>query len=367
LFLVAETGNVAQYGSPRRENVLGLIRRSTDLKSRGERGQGLVLFVLGLGVLFGMVAMSVDVGLILHERRSLQNAADAAALAGAVELPASQALAESRAQEWAVNNGIDVGAGDELETSVSPDQTSITVEVKRESPYVFARVLGLDFANVHASATARIGAPASLSGVLPFGVLESAIDYDGNPTTIKYDANNASSGNFGPLRIDGSGSNVHEHAIKYGSENAVCAASQPSCEDPTVDTQTGNLIGATRDGFEYRFTNTSSACDQFNEVLIPQGDGTYKVHGRCNPFGGATDSLRLVLVPVIDAFPNGSHPVTIKYFTVLFLNDMQSNKCKGNSCEVTGTFVKVVVDPASDAVLGAYDEDSPIKFVRLVQ
>jgi hypothetical protein len=314
-----------------------------------------------------MVAMSVDVGLILHERRALQNAADAAALAGAVELPANQALAESKAQEWAVNNGIDVGAGDELQTAVSADQTSITVEVKRKSPYVFARVLGLDFANVHASATAKIGAPASLSGVLPFGVLESAIDYDGNPTTIKYDASNPSHGNFGPIRIDGSGANVYRDSIKYGSENPVCALSQPSCDDPTVPTQPGNMIGPTRDGFDYRFSNTSQACDQFNEVLIPQGDGTYKVDGRCNPFGGATDSLRLVLIPIIDAFPNGSKPVTIQYFALMFLNDFDSHKCKGNSCEVTGTFVKAVVDPTSDAVLGTYDEESAVKFVRLVK
>ena len=56
-----------------------------------EDGQMLILFVLALGVLMGMVAMTVDVGLILHERRSLQNAADAAALAGVQELPDSSA------------------------------------------------------------------------------------------------------------------------------------------------------------------------------------------------------------------------------------------------------------------------------------
>ena len=40
-------------------------------RGRREGGQMLILFVLALGVLMGMVAMSVDVGMILHERRSL--------------------------------------------------------------------------------------------------------------------------------------------------------------------------------------------------------------------------------------------------------------------------------------------------------
>ena len=46
---------------------------------RAERGQALIMFVLAAGVLCGFVAMAIDVGLILHERRVLQNAADAAA------------------------------------------------------------------------------------------------------------------------------------------------------------------------------------------------------------------------------------------------------------------------------------------------
>lgn len=42
-------------------------------------------------------------------------------------------------------------------------------------------------------------------------------------------------------------------------------------------------------------------------------------------------------------------------------------KCKGSDCEMTGPFVKAVVDPTSDAELGIYDEQSAVKFVRLVE
>jgi len=332
---------------------------------RAERGQALIMFALAAGVLFGFVAMAIDVGMILHERRVLQNAADAAALAGALELPDSAALAGDQAQEWAKSNGIDLASGDELDITISPDNTSVTVEVRRETSFIFGRVLGLVSTEVHADATARVGSPLALSGILPFGVLESAINYDGTPTVIKYDASNPSTGNFGPIRVDGSGSAVLEESIMYGTQTGVCAQSQPACQDPTVPTQTGNTISAARNGFNYRFNNTSADCDEFTDVLIPRGDGTYNVDPSCHPF--ASDSLLLVLIPVIDDFPNGSQPVTIKYFTAMFLNSMSPGKCTGISCEITGTFVKTVFDPTTDATFGVYDPVSGIEFVRLVE
>ena len=334
---------------------------------QAERGQALIMFVLAAGVLFGFVAMTIDVGLILHQRRVLQNTADAAALAGAIELPDGPGTAYDKAQEWAENNGIDVANGDQLDITVDPIENSVTVRVEREQGFIFGRVLGLVSTDVHADATARVGSPLNLAGILPFGVLESAINYNGNSTTIKYDATNPSNGNFGPIRVDGNGSAVLEASIKYGTQTGVCAESQLACLDPTVQTQTGNTISAARNGFDYRFDNTSTSCDSFAEVLFPDGNGAYRINGPCNPFVGAPESMRLVLIPVIDSFPNGAQDVTLMYFTALFLDTFSANKCTGNTCEVTGTFVKIVADPANDATLGTYDPINGVKFVRLVE
>src|SRR3972149_8895540 len=93
---------------------------------RGERGQALVMFVLAAGVLFGFVAMTIDVGLILHQRRVLQNTADAAALAGAMELPESPGLAYDKAQQWAELNGIDVASGDQMEITVNTADNTVS-------------------------------------------------------------------------------------------------------------------------------------------------------------------------------------------------------------------------------------------------
>ena len=62
-------------------------RRRSGLRRRPGRenspGQVLVLFALGITVLFAAAGLAFDVGRFYSERRFLQNAADAAALAGA--------------------------------------------------------------------------------------------------------------------------------------------------------------------------------------------------------------------------------------------------------------------------------------------
>ncbi len=73
--------------------------------SRGrERGQILVMMVLALVVVCGFVSLTIDIGIFLHGRRSVQNAVDAGALAGAQELPSSGNSAESIARAYASQN-----------------------------------------------------------------------------------------------------------------------------------------------------------------------------------------------------------------------------------------------------------------------
>jgi uncharacterized membrane protein len=54
---------------------------------REERGLALVIFALMLFSLLMITALVVDLGAVYAHRRNDQNAADAAALAGAQELP----------------------------------------------------------------------------------------------------------------------------------------------------------------------------------------------------------------------------------------------------------------------------------------
>ena len=71
---------------------------------KNQRGQSLVLSLLFMTVLIGMAAIVIDVGSWYRADRKLQANADAAALAGAQELPGSTAAARDAAVSYADSN-----------------------------------------------------------------------------------------------------------------------------------------------------------------------------------------------------------------------------------------------------------------------
>jgi Mg-chelatase subunit ChlD len=74
---------------------------------RGQQGQVIIMFVGIFTVITLMGAITIDFGLWLSERRGVQRAADAAALAGSQDLPTDDAAAIQNAIEWARRNGYD--------------------------------------------------------------------------------------------------------------------------------------------------------------------------------------------------------------------------------------------------------------------
>jgi hypothetical protein len=78
-------------------------RRARDSR-RGERGQILVLFTLVLVLLMGLVALTVDVGVLRGAKQNLWNSLDAGALAGAQMLPGDGAAADADARAFVQKN-----------------------------------------------------------------------------------------------------------------------------------------------------------------------------------------------------------------------------------------------------------------------
>jgi len=72
-------------------------------KARGERGQVLAIVALALVALLGISAFAIDVGYAYYAKRQLQSATDAAALAGAQDLPTA-ATAIATATTYAAAN-----------------------------------------------------------------------------------------------------------------------------------------------------------------------------------------------------------------------------------------------------------------------
>ena len=79
-----------------------VVRRVRGLAAEG--GQAIVLVVVSLVVLLGMAALVIDIGYAYYTHRSLQASADAAALAGAQELP-DASRAQLIAQEYTAGTG----------------------------------------------------------------------------------------------------------------------------------------------------------------------------------------------------------------------------------------------------------------------
>lgn len=116
-----------------------------------ERGQVLVLFVGGLVTVLILAALAFDAGVMILERRDQQNAADAAALAGARYLPAQAGAARAAATSVAQENGFSDGDGTETVVVTIPAASGEyqglpgTVEVRISStrPSVFAGIMGI--------------------------------------------------------------------------------------------------------------------------------------------------------------------------------------------------------------------------------
>ncbi|MBN1977294.1 MAG: VWA domain-containing protein [Anaerolineae bacterium] len=81
-----------------------LLQRTREKLQRPQRGQSLVIVILAMIGILALVGLSVDLGLVYVERVRVGRAADAAALAAVVELPAETA-AHERAKVYLMENG----------------------------------------------------------------------------------------------------------------------------------------------------------------------------------------------------------------------------------------------------------------------
>ncbi len=146
--------------------MIGLKSEPKRVRHRDESGQSLILFALGLAVLLGMAAMTIDVGLAYVARRDMQNAADAAALAAADVILEGQSsvLAENAARDLALQNGYDNAAADVTVTINIPptsgphsgDSDFVEVTIAHPIDTVLAPAVGVTSFDISARAVAGI-------------------------------------------------------------------------------------------------------------------------------------------------------------------------------------------------------------------
>ena len=124
----------------------------------GERGQTLPLQVMFMAVLIGFVSLAVDVGQWYTTRAQLQSAADAAALAGASQLPSGFGAAYSTAQANYRINGqaSDTVSYTQTTSSLGSPNDTIQVTASRNNPTFLAEIFGIGSVNISATAQATI-------------------------------------------------------------------------------------------------------------------------------------------------------------------------------------------------------------------
>ncbi len=135
---------------------------------RSDRGQATVLTLIFLVAVLGAAGLVLDVGAWFREQRDTQSTADAAALAGAQELPEFPGDAGALADSYVGKNG---GGSQQVSFSTAAlANDTITVKVARETPGVFAKLFGIDSVTVGAKASARSGPLAEATWAAPIGV-----------------------------------------------------------------------------------------------------------------------------------------------------------------------------------------------------
>jgi Flp pilus assembly protein TadG len=143
----------------------------------------MIITAVAMVAMIGMAAFVVDIGSWDQVERQAQTAADAAALAGAHDLPGSQATATTDAKAYVTRNL--PGAGTPSVTF--PTSTEIKVVVSITTPSFFGKIFGVNSANVGATSVASESPGVSgctTAGANCYAIFAMDQSCTGNPVTL---------------------------------------------------------------------------------------------------------------------------------------------------------------------------------------
>lgn len=330
--------------------IFAWLRKTRD-GCASERGAATVIFALALPLVIGVQMLVVDGARLFVERRALQNAADAAALAAAQYLPTTDpallALARSEAITFAAENGVTLSPADiEFTTDTTPFDR-VTVHTYGSAPFYFAPSIGINVGAVSSQGTAQLGVVGGMIGVMPWGAVAPSGGFQfGEQYCLKLGSSGGGGvcddhdqGNFHALDIDDSGTSsasIYRDLIVNGSSTVVRAGQ-------IKDVVSGNMNGPTQQGTgcsgnSGRISGDDSA---FDDVVQADGD-SYRVLDWSNP--------RLVIIPRVE-FPDSQHALVLG-FSAFFIEECASNGA------VIGRFIDTVVPGGEwapyNAAVGAF-------------
>jgi hypothetical protein len=335
--------------------------QATSVRRGGERGSILAVSAFGMLAFLLAVGLCVDISHFYVVRAELQNAADAAALAGASALNSQPGgITQATARATTVMNNYEFN-----QTGVTVEDDDVTFAVNFDGPYMnagaasgvagqirFVQVKvppkpvgvffaglamnGLDTANISAEAVAGMSvAPNVFCDWIPLSV----IDDPDAPTLVEGEEyvirggphGSVSPGNRQILAIGGSGASTVRENLARGIRE--CAKPGDIYEK---DTKPGVSAGPVREGLNTRFGDYSAGMswEEFPpDVNVKEGI-TFKEYTDAveddptywqSPGGGmkGVEFRRVVILPIIalDEFDEGRDTVKFWKFVAFFLKE----------------------------------------------
>lgn len=319
--------------------------------SRDERGIAMIYVTMFLLSSLWFVSLAVDMGKLMTTRTELQQAADAAALAGASAIDSTgrvlQAVARVRATETAARNTalretaepvvIDPNADVDF-----PNEFRVRVRVHREDATgnpmttIFARTLGITDLNVTADATAEVTPLDQIcDGLTPFAPIQIDSGYTtacGSSFDLKVGSGQQNSGNFqlldfpdcaeGPCAGVGGGADEIRCLVINGYGCCI------SIGDQFVDTAPGNKVGPLRQAIQERWDLDT---DRRENICYQQYTGNQR---------------RVFTVPIVRTWDlNGKKNAEITAFAAFFLLNRPQGGGQGSFAR--GQFIEYVAPGVS--------------------
>jgi len=335
-----------------------------------ERGSILATSAIGMLSILLAVGLGVDISRFYLAKTELQNAADAAALAGASALntaPVGITKAADRAVaamnkydfnhtgvtfpranvEFAVNlNGPYMGEGSAQAQAAKIRFVKVTTPPSAVGVSFAASVLG-NSKNLSATATAGLSVPLNMfCNWLPVSV----IDYDtpispGNLYTFRSGpGGSVSPGNYQILAVAGRGGSD----VRVGLAQGVDECAEPGAVYD-VDTKPGVTSGPVRQGINTRFDDYQSS--QVNPTDMPPDKNikeniTYDQYKTGSPSTApkhpGVDGRRVVVIPIVKQaeYDQGRNTVKFNRFGIFFLQNKVGN---GNGGDLVAEYIDDIV------------------------
>lgn len=195
------------------------------MKRRSEAGQTLPIVALALLTLLAAAGLAVDMGYMRYQKRMMQTAADAAALAAATDVNLGDpSMYQTDALDVAAQNGFTDGVNNTTVSVVNPlsgisPGTAVQVQIQKIYPSIFMQVVGITNSTINAVGTATLS--TSLGCMY-------ALDQGGSGVTLDADVNAPNCGIVSNGPLNGSGNITAASAGVYGSAGGYGGVSSPN-------------------------------------------------------------------------------------------------------------------------------------------